>query len=102
MNKRIAYLKQLIADGKADSFARYAYALELKKEGTVDEALAAFESLRSADPQYLPQYLIAGQMLLDCDRVDEAKAWLEPGLQVAQSQGDGKAVGEIEAALASV
>lgn len=101
MNKRTAYLKQLINEGKADSFARYAYALELKKEGDVDDALAAFESLRSNDPNYLPQYLIAGQMLLDCDRVEEAKAWLEPGLQIAKAQGDGKAAGEIEAALAN-
>ncbi len=99
MNKKLAYLEQLIANGQADSFARYALALELKKEERVEESLKAFESLREVDSQYLAQYLMAGQMLLDLERKEEARTWLESGLEVAQAQGDGKAISEIQGAL---
>jgi predicted Zn-dependent protease len=102
MNKRIVFLQQLVADGKADSFARYALALEFKKEGRIDESLVAFETLRAEDPDYLPQYLMAGQMLIDSDRKTEARAWLEPGLGVAKAQGNSQAAGEIESALADL
>jgi tetratricopeptide (TPR) repeat protein len=100
MNKRLEVLKKMVQSPQADSFAHYALALELKKERLIDEALAAFETLREKDAQYLPQYLMAGQMLIDESRKDEARAWLEPGLEIARSKGDGKAAGEIEAALA--
>ena len=90
----------MIEGGQADSFARYAYALELKKEARIDDAVAAFKSLLENDPDYLAQYLMAGQMLIDVERKDEARIWLEAGLKVAQVQGDGQASGELEAALA--
>jgi tetratricopeptide (TPR) repeat protein len=100
MNKRLLVLEKMIESGSADSFARYAYALELKKEGRIDDALAAFWTLRQQDENYVPQYLMAGQMLIDANRKDEARQWLEPGLDVARAQGDTKASGEIETALA--
>ena len=100
MNKRLEMLKKMVAASQADSFARYALALEFKKEGAIDEALGAFQQLREADADYLPQYLIAGQMLIDADRIDEAREWLEPGLALAQRTGNGQAAGELQAALA--
>lgn len=101
MNKRLEVLKKMVESGKADSFARYALALELKKEGLIDESLAAFTALRKADEEYLPQYLMAGQMLIDVSRSEEARDWLTAGLALAQKKGDGKAAGEIESALSS-
>ena len=100
MSKRLLYLEKLVAEGKADSFARYALALELKSLGRVDDALAAFDALRAADSGYVPMYLMCGTMLLDAGRNDVAKSWLEQGLEVARRAGDGKAAGEIESALA--
>lgn len=99
MNKRLIVLKKMVESGQADSFARYALALELKKEGLLEESLEAFQALRDADPNYLPQYLMAGQMLIDAGRQTDARTWLEPGLALAQRLGDGKAAGEIQSAL---
>jgi hypothetical protein len=99
MNKRLAMLEQMVAGGKADSFARYALALEYKKEGRIDEAVRAFESLRSSDAGYLPQYLMAGQMLIDCGRGADARSWLEAGIALARTKGDAKALGELQDAL---
>jgi predicted Zn-dependent protease len=100
MNKRLTYLKQLIDSGKADAFAHYAFAMEYKKEGQIAEAAQAFEQLNQTFPDYVPQYLMAGQMHLDHNQPELARSWLSRGLLVAKQAGDGKAAGEIEAALA--
>lgn len=100
MSKRLAFLEKLVADGKADSFGHYAFALELKGLGRVDDALSAFDALRTKDARYIPMYLMCGTMLLDAARPTEARAWLEEGQSVASSAGDNKALGEINDALA--
>jgi hypothetical protein len=95
-------LEKLVASEKADSFARYALALEYRTLARFDDALGAFGELRARDPEYLPQYLMAGQMLIEQARPAEATEWLEQGRELARRKGDQKALGEIEAALASV
>ncbi|MBK7585321.1 MAG: tetratricopeptide repeat protein [Myxococcales bacterium] len=100
MNKRLEMLEKLVEGGKADSFARYALAMEYKKAERPDDALTTFEALRAADPDYLPMYLMAGQLLIDNRRGDEAKVWLSAGVELAKKQGESKAVAELEAALA--
>jgi predicted Zn-dependent protease len=100
MNKRLLMLEKMVQSGQADSFARYALALEYKKEGQVERALEAFSALRAHDPSYLPQYLMAGQMLIDADQKDAARAWLEAGLVLARSAGNSHSASELESALA--
>jgi predicted Zn-dependent protease len=99
-SKRLLFLEDLVAKGKADSFARYALALEYKGADRIDDALRAFEALRAADPAYVPQYLMCGTMLIDAGRGEDAKRWLDEGLLVARKAGDTKAAGEIGDALA--
>lgn len=101
MNKRLRMLEQLTESGNADSFAWYALALEYRKEGRLEEGLRAFETLRSRDPDYLPMYLMAGQILIENARGQDAREWLEAGIGLARSRGDGKALGELEAELAN-
>jgi tetratricopeptide (TPR) repeat protein len=102
MNKRLAFLEQHTASGAADSFAFYGLGMEYRKEGRVDDALATFSKLKQKDADYVPMYLMAGQMLIDAGRADEARAWLETGIAVAQRKGDSHALGELQSALASV
>ncbi len=102
MNKRLAMLEKMVDSGQADAFARYALAMEYRKEGRVDDAMTAFEALREADDSYLPQYLMAGQTLAEAGRAEEARVWLEQGMAVAQKHGDGKTLGEIQDALSSL
>lgn len=98
-DKRLAYLEKLVADGKADSFGRYCYALELKGRDRVDDALKAFEALREADAGYLAMYLMCGTMLLDAGKTEDARGWLQTGLDMAMSRGDSKTAGELKDAL---
>lgn len=99
MSKRLEVLEKMVASGKADAFARYALAMEYRKLGRSPEALAAFEALRETDSGYLAQYLMAGQLLLELNRPDEARLWLEQGIGVAKQQGNSQALGELESAL---
>ena len=99
MSKRLLYLEKVVADGSADSFARYALALEYKSLGRTEDALSAFGALREKDPAYVPMYLMCGTMLIDAARPDEAREWLEQGAACAARVGDGKAASEIADAL---
>src|SRR5688572_14398171 len=101
-NKRLALLERLVQSGQADSFARYGLAMEYKKLGRLEEALAAFEALRQADERYIPQYLMAGQMLADAGRAEEARSWLERGVTQARTAGNSHALSELEGALATL
>ncbi|HLV65396.1 MAG TPA: tetratricopeptide repeat protein [Polyangiaceae bacterium] len=99
MNKRLAALIQMTRAGTQDPFAWYALALEYKKEGQLEDALATFTTLRERSPDYLPMYLMAGQMLLEAERREAAREWLEAGIALARTKGDGKTLSELEAAL---
>ena len=100
MNKRLSMLVKLVDSGSADSFAHYALALEYRKEQQPEAALDVFGRLRQKDPSYLPMYLMAGQMLVELQRMPEARQWLEAGIQLATQQGNSQALGELQGELA--
>ena len=99
MNKRLDLLEKMVNSGSADSFAYYALALEYRKEDRVEAAIETFTTLRARDPEYLPMYLMAGQLLVAASRLAQARGWLEAGIQLARAKGDSKALGELEAEL---
>lgn len=101
-NKRLLMLEKMLASGQADSFARYALGMEYRKERRYDEALGVFTELRAADADYLPQYLMAGQTLIEAGRAGDAREWLEAGVALARRQGNMKTLGELEGALAEI
>src|SRR5688572_18394897 len=102
MNKRLAFLEQHCASPGVDSFALYGLAMEYRKEGRIDDAIATFDKLKAKDPDYVPMYLMAGQTLIDAGRSADARNWLETGIAVAQRKGDSHALGELESAFASL
>jgi predicted Zn-dependent protease len=99
MNKRLAMLESLTASGKADAFAWYGLGMEYRREGRREDAVRTFEQLRAQHPEYLPTYLMAGQILIDAARPADAREWLEAGVQLARTQGNHHALGELESAL---
>lgn len=100
MEKRLLFLEGLVQNGKADSFARYGLAIEYRRLGRPEDALKQFQSLRELDPKYVPQYLMAGQLLLSLGQKDEARAWLSAGIEQAKLASNSHALGELESALA--
>jgi tetratricopeptide (TPR) repeat protein len=99
MNKRFEMLEKMIAKGSTDPFVWYARALELESAGEQERALAAFGEVRTRFPDYVPTYLMAGQLALALGRSDEARAFLERGVEAATAAGDEHALSEIRRAL---
>jgi predicted Zn-dependent protease len=99
MNKRLAFLESITASGNADAFAWYGLGMEYRRAGRIGDALATFGKLRGMQPDYLPMYLMAGQVLIDEQRSEEAREWLEAGIALARAQNATHALGELESAL---
>ncbi len=99
-NKRLALLEKMTQSGSADAFAWYGLAMEYRREGRAEQAVEAFRTLRAKFPDYLPMYLMAGQLFLERSEATEARRWLEEGVELARAKADGKALGELEEALA--
>jgi predicted Zn-dependent protease len=103
--KRLEFLLQQTAPGGAERdnpFAWYGLAMEYRSLSRHEEALAVFESLRNRTPDYVPMYLMCGQMLEQMGRPEQAKKWLILGVEAARRKGDAHAAGELEGALAAL
>ncbi|MBX3200454.1 MAG: tetratricopeptide repeat protein [Labilithrix sp.] len=98
-SKRLAFLQKTTAEGSSDPLAWYGLAMEYRKLERWDEALQTFTSLRAMKPDYVAMYLMCGQMLEGVARQDEAREWLEAGIEQARQKGDGHALGELQSAL---
>lgn len=95
--KRLAMFEQVIAKGTDDPFVYYGRAMELRSLGRLDDALEAFGEVRSKFPDYVPTYLMAGQVCEELDRSDDARAWYDQGLEVSAGK-DAHAHSELSAA----
>jgi tetratricopeptide (TPR) repeat protein len=102
VSKRLEYLLKLTRQEgaeKADPFAWYGLAMEYRGLERYDDALSTFELLRGRNPDYVPMYLMCGQMLEKIGRAEDARAWLSAGVEVARKRGDAHAASELEGAL---
>ncbi|HVY48328.1 MAG TPA: tetratricopeptide repeat protein [Minicystis sp.] len=102
MSKRLAFLEKMTSEGSKDPLAWYGLALEYANLGRVDDALATFARLRGMNADYVPMYLMCGQVLAKAGRGAEARAWLEEGVVRARAQGNTHALGEMQDALAAL
>jgi hypothetical protein len=92
-------LEKLIEKGTTDPFVRYARALELRGEGQLEAALAALDEVRSLHPEYVPTFLMAGQIAIALERSDLARSWLTQGIDIAKTARDEHARSELQSAL---
>jgi predicted Zn-dependent protease len=101
-SKRLEFLVKMTSTGNEDPFVWYGLAMEYRSLGRFDEALVTFEALRARTPEYVPMYLMCGQMLESMGRAADARAWLTSGIEAAQKKGDGHALSELESALGAL
>jgi tetratricopeptide (TPR) repeat protein len=102
MSKRLSMLETMIAKGSSDAFVHYAHAMELRSLGRREEALEAFEALSASQPEYVPTYLMAGQVATELGRRDEARGFLVRGIERAEAAGEDKARSELSDALSEL
>ncbi len=97
---RLEILKTMVAQNPGNSFVRYGLAMEYRKSGDLEAALAEFGSLMAADPNYVPAYFHWGQTLEHLGRSSDAREIYKKGVEAAARAGDQHARSEIEGALA--
>jgi len=95
---RVQALRAILQQNPADTLARYGLAMEHVRAAELEEAVAEFESLLAAVPDYLYAYYHAGQALEKLGRVDDAMRMYERGILAAQHKGDPHALAELERA----
>jgi predicted Zn-dependent protease len=92
-------IEDLLREDPNDSFLWYGLAMEQAGAGEHEAALWTLDELRRRDPDYVPAYLQAGQLLARLDREEEARAVFQIGIAVARRKGDLHAAGEMEGFL---
>jgi predicted Zn-dependent protease len=102
VNKRLELLEKMTAAGQADAFTWYGLAMEYRREGRLSEARSTFETLEGRFPEYVPAYLMAGQLLIELGETERASEVLEAGITQARERGDGKALGELQELLETI
>jgi hypothetical protein len=95
-------IEAMLVDEPGDVFLRYSLALELDKEEEHDRSLELLAELTRDTPPYVPAFFMSAQQLARLNRVNEARAMLREGIEVARQQGDAHAAGEMGEFLASL
>ena len=100
--ERVAALKQVLDANPNDAFARYALGLEYSNAGDVDSALAEFQRLLAANPDYTNGYFMAAQTLVRAERRDEARKMLQSGIECARRTRNQHAMAEMQGLLEEI
>jgi predicted Zn-dependent protease len=96
--QRLAAFRSHAAQRPDDPFARYSLAMALRSAGDRAGAIAEFGELRTRFPDYVPTYLMLGQVLEEEDRAGEALLAYREGEAAARRKGDGHAERELAGA----
>jgi len=83
----------------ADSFSKFALALELLKRNEVSKARILFESVLKQDPQYLGVYYHLGKLYESMGLFQEAFEIYNKGMVVAKMQENLRTLSELNDAL---
>ena len=92
-------LKEILAENPNDAFARYGLAMEYANAGDTATALAEYEKIVEATPDYVPAYQMAGQLLMNLGRDEDARGWLDRGIVAARRTGNQHAASEMQGML---
>jgi tetratricopeptide (TPR) repeat protein len=92
-------LEEFVAADPADSFPRYALALELEKEGRELEAIPQLQEVIARDPAYVAAYYHLGRILARMGQIEDARTIYRRGLDASATAGDQKTRNEIQEAL---
>lgn len=101
-NTRLKQLYDFLERQPDDPFLKYAIATEHLKLDEREKALEGFRELRREHPAYLGTYYHLGKLLEQMGQEDAAEEVYLKGMDVARSQGNPRALSELQAAFASL
>ena len=96
---RLGMLRKMAAAKPDEPFPAYGLAMELSKQGHADEARTTFAGLVERLPDYVPAYLMYGNLLVSMGAKDDAAGVFTSGIDAAKRSGDDHARGELQGAL---
>lgn len=92
-------LEEFVAKKPDDAFSRYGLAVECMNGGDAAAADSHFRIVIQNNSDYVPAYLMYGQLLAREGRKEEAKQVLSNGIAAATRKGNSHARSEMEALL---
>ena len=95
-------LEEFVAKKPDDAFSRYGLAMECMNSGDPAAADEHFRALIERNGDYIPAYLMYGQLLARESRADEARQVLSNGISAASKAGNEHARSEMETLLAEL
>ena len=98
---RMMQIEEMLAADPNDPELRYFLAMELLSAGE-EQAGAAKLCEITAESNYVPAFLQAGQVLAKLGRISDACAALRKGIDQATKQGNDHASGEMQSLLDSI
>jgi len=93
--ERLAQLQAMLAEEPGDLFLRYAIALELKREGNMEQAISDLETMLHEHPDHIASYYQLAIMLADLGRTNDAIEVCKAGSLRCLVTGDRKARAEL-------
>jgi predicted Zn-dependent protease len=102
MSSRREKIEAMLKEEPEDQFLRYSLACEYDNEDRSDESLGLLRSLMSDQPRHVHSFLRGAQLLVKLDKIEEARAALREGIEIARQQGELHAAGEMGELLASL
>jgi thioredoxin-like negative regulator of GroEL len=101
-NPRRLQIEQMLQSEPEDRFLRYCLAVEMHVDGELDSALAQLDTLCREAPPHVAAFFRRAQMLVEVDRIEEARSVLREGIEEARKQGDLHAAGEMSELLSDL
>lgn len=101
-NPRRQQIESMLESEPNDVFLRYCLAVEMHADGESENALAKFDELCRGVPPHVAAFFRRGQLLVELDRIEEARSVLREGIETARAQGDLHAAGEMSELLADL
>jgi len=92
----------MLANEPNDHFLQYALANEYEKEGRYEESLKLFDVLRQASPPHIPTFLRSAQVLVQLERIEDARTILREGIELARAAGASHPAAEMSELLTSL
>jgi predicted Zn-dependent protease len=97
--KRLAAFQKMVEQKPDEPFVRYSLAMAYRSAGREADAAREFEELSRRAPDYVPTYLMLGQVLEAIGRHDDAADAYERGIAAATRMGEAHARNELAQSL---
>ena len=99
---RLEQFKEFVDLDPADTFSRYALAMEYMSVSDFENSIRQFQEVIRLDPDYSAAYFQAAIASQKAEKLEDAKAFLGKGIVVAEKKGDWHARDEMKAALEAI